>query len=247
MLGAAISAGLQPFGVKSVSAQVRASSSRLVGQVVAEGSEEPLAAARVELLGQPRAVTFTDSLGRFTLPALDPGPDTLRVSLPGFTSEKIPVQIEPGASYDVTLVIPYATTTLEELTVEVPGSATERMAGFESRRKLRIGEFVTREEIERRRLDRLSRVLQGLPRVRASQDGVTLLVRGPRGLRSCMPALFVDGLRRDPKLNRIDDLTPASVEGIEVYYAPIIPGRFYDPFYRCGSIVIWTTYGRGSS
>lgn len=218
----------------------------LEGAVLAEGSERRLPGAVVELLSQERR-TVADSHGRFRLAKLLPGPDTLRIALLGFESERLPVVIAPGGRHRIELTVAYPYTTLEEIVVEVSNRRVERMRGFEQRRRQGIGTFVTGEEIDRRGLPFLSSLLWTLPRVRVRNGRVLLETRGVSSLRrgspTCAPVIFVDGVKRGP-LTRADDIRPEEVGGIEVYHAPFVPGRFSDFFNRCGSVVIWRRLGR---
>jgi hypothetical protein len=215
----------------------------------------------VELLVQGRQV-IADSLGRFRLVGIVPGPDPLQVALLEFRSEPIPVTIAAGGRHRVELVVAYPSATLEELVVKVAGARGERLRGFERRRKRGLGSFITREEIERRRPPYLSSMFWGLSRVRVREGRVLLGTRGVnvtlrrslsttgaptvvlRDTGQCAPTIFVDGVKRGP-LARVDDLDPEEVEGIEVYTSPFMPARFSDFFNRCGSIVIWRRVGRG--
>ena len=232
-----------------------AASARLVGRILIDGMERPLAAAQVELLAQG-AYALTDSAGRFQLVSIEPGWDTLQISLLEFASEKIPVFVRPGALHRVELVVPYPFAVLEELTVELLGPRAQRMRGFEQRRTTRNGRFFARADIERRRPVLLSQLLRSEPWIRVTADRRIMLqgksaVRSFRrtraaGLPQCRPTIFVDGVRRNSQLTRLNDIDPRRIEGIEIYRAPFIPFRFRDhsrPGIGCGSIVVWTTWG----
>lgn len=103
-----------------------------LGTVLIEGPERPLATAQVELLGQG-AYALTDSLGHFRLVSIEPGWDTLQISLLEFESEKVPVFVQPGGLHRVELVVPYPFAQLADLTVQLLGPRAERMQGFGSR------------------------------------------------------------------------------------------------------------------
>lgn len=233
------------------------------GVVLVEGTSRPLPTAIVELLGQGRQ-TIADSAGRFRLSSLAPGIDTLVVRLLEFESDRIPVTIAPGGTHRLELVVAYPSATLEELVVEVARTRSERMLGFERRQRRGIGQFITREEIERRNPALLSSMFWGMRRVRVRGGVVRLDSRGVnltpapslsiegepitvlRDTGECEPAIFVDGVKRGP-LTHVDDIFPEEVAGVEVYTSPFIPARFSDAFNRCGSIVIWRRSGRGPS
>lgn len=233
----------------------------LEGVVLVEGTSRPLPTALVALLGQDRRA-FADSAGRFRLTGVAPGEDTLQVSLLEFRSERIPVTIAPGGRHSLELVVAYPSATLEELVVNIAGARSERMRGFERRRRRGIGSFITAAEIRRRNPIELSWMFWGLRRVRMHGERVMLDTRGValsltrgralsgqsttvlRDTGECAPAIFVDGAKRGPA-TRVNDFDPDEIEGIEVYASPFIPARFADAFNRCGSIVIWRRIGRG--
>lgn len=233
------------------------------GVVLVEGTSRPLPTAIVELVGQGRE-TIADDEGRFRLTSVLPGTDTLVIRLLEFESDRIPLTIAPGGTHRLELVVAYPSATLEELVVEVARTRSERMRGFEHRRRRGIGSFITREEIERRNPPYLSWLFWGLKRVRVRGGQVLLDARGVnltlrpslsiegepitimRDTGECTPAIFVDGVKRGP-LTHVDDVFPEEVAGIEVYTSPFIPARFSDAFNRCGSIVIWRRSGRGPS
>lgn len=231
------------------------------GTVVAEGSERPLSRANVELLGQRRRAT-ADTLGRFRLAELVPGPDTLRVTHLDFRSDPLAVVIAPDGRYRVELAVAYPLATLEELVVEVRSRRAERMRGFERRRRAGMGSYIGREEIERARPIELSWMLRRLSRVRKRAGGRVLFdTRGVTGLAlqdarsitgeairvmrdtgTCRPTIFLDGEPQD-SLTEVDDIRPEEVAGIEVYHSPFVPARFSDFLNECGSIVIWRRLG----
>src|SRR2546429_8207074 len=71
-----------------VSASAFAQTRRISGRVTVEGSNEPLVAASVGVVGTPYG-TYTDDQGRFTVNAPD-GAGTLRVRRLGHTQETNP-------------------------------------------------------------------------------------------------------------------------------------------------------------
>lgn len=233
----------------------------IAGTVLAEGSQRPLSRADVVLLGQRRRAT-ADTLGRFRLAGLVPGPDTLLVTHLDFRSDPLHVVIAPGGRHRVELAVAYPLATLEELVVEVRGRRAERMRGFERRRRAGMGSHIGGEEIERLQPPGLSWMLRRLPRVRMRADGRVLFdTRGVTGLAlrdtrsitgeairvmrdtgTCRPTIILDGEPQDP-LTEVDDIRPEEVAGIEVYHSPFVPARFSDFLNECGSIVIWRRLG----
>jgi hypothetical protein len=64
------------------------------GVVVEADSRRPLGGVHVEIEGT-RRTALTDSAGRFVLPAIPPGTHTLRASMLGFASARVPLTLRP--------------------------------------------------------------------------------------------------------------------------------------------------------
>jgi hypothetical protein len=124
-------------------------------------------------------------------------------------------------------------------------------SGFEFRRKMGLGAFVTEEQIARHGFSDLTSVLDGVRGVRVafgpaprSQSGVMhpqAYLLGPGGVR-CSPNLFLDGAPFKGYRDFSAILPPNLIKGIEVYSSPGSIAVQYDLFAStgCGSIVVWT-------
>lgn len=130
---------------------------------------------------------------------------------------------------------------------EVLPSWMER-SGFEERRKMALGAFVTEKEIAMHTFSDLSSVLRGVRGLRFIASGPIMIgVASLRGGVTCKPNYFLDGapfplsyLTAYEELSQIAH--PEAIKGIEVYSSPgTIPAQ-YDLMSStgCGSIVIWT-------
>jgi hypothetical protein len=124
-------------------------------------------------------------------------------------------------------------------------------SGFEDRRKMGMGAFVTEQDIAKHGFNDLTSILEGVRGVHffrkrsgGSGDavpymlGVVSIRNGP----TCPPNLFLDGAPYTDYdlLTRIAH--PEVIKGIEVYGNPGTVPAQYDLFSStgCGSIVIWT-------
>lgn len=76
----------------------------LSGRVLLADVAAPAEGARVEVTGQGRTA-LADSLGRFRLAGLEPGPDTLRVSTLEGRSATRAVELEAGAETEVEIAL----------------------------------------------------------------------------------------------------------------------------------------------
>ncbi|MFQ5679296.1 MAG: carboxypeptidase regulatory-like domain-containing protein [Gemmatimonadota bacterium] len=207
----------------------------LVGTVTILGTQRPLPAALVRLLGRDVS-TVTDSVGAFRFTGLEPGWDTVQVRYLSYDSQKVPVRLEAGRSVVVDVKVPYPAAVLKELEVEI---TDPRLAGFRKRSQTSRGHYMNREQIVARRAVRMYQVFQRVPGTWSLGSDVFLLIRG--GMSLCQPYLYVDGRRR--RFARMDDLRPRGIEAIEVYREPYTPKQFTDIYNGCGSIVLWTRSG----
>lgn len=119
------------------------------------------------------------------------------------------------------------------------------------------GQYVTREDIEKRDPKRVTDLLAELPGVRlqSSGKGLRRVVRMARsGATNCPTQIWVDGLLVNSLSTvtsgandfSIDDVVqPQDVEGIEVYPGlSSVPPEFFNQWARCGVVAIWTRHGR---
>jgi hypothetical protein len=141
--------------------------------------------------------------------------------------------------------------------VDVRDSASEfvssRLVGYERRRTIGRGTFITREAIEKKNRVRTIDLFRGYPGFRvvdslydqhiAGSRGSKPIARG--GLHDLAPCVFrvaLDGVLM-PWGFQVNMIDPREIHGIEVYSGPAtIPAEFAttarDAF--CGMVLIWT-------
>jgi len=129
------------------------------------------------------------------------------------------------------------------------------LEGYWRRVESGLGIYITREQVEARNPGFVSDLLREVPGVQMSGGtvGARPSVRMVRASnRNCATQIFVDGflvnprdITGEPEDFRIDDMvSPASVEGIEVYRGlSTVPPEFLNPDAACGVIAIWTRRG----
>lgn len=132
-------------------------------------------------------------------------------------------------------------------------------SGFNERKIMGLGVFVTADDIAKHSFSDLIDVLQGVrgvmvergPQAR-STSGIARPMPFLKGIggghsQECIPNFFVDGAQFP--IRRVDDFAdlsniyfPSAIKGIEVYSNPGTVPMQYDLFSStgCGSIVIWT-------
>jgi outer membrane receptor for ferrienterochelin and colicin len=133
------------------------------------------------------------------------------------------------------------------------------MRGFYERMSNGPGRFITREEIEARRVGRVIDLLRSMPNLRPSAGRMgtsgPMMARGSSASH-CQVMFFIDGIRmihpmptaprsRAPDFLIDDYVSPGEIEGIEVYRGEAdTPSEFVTPLVGCGTVVIWTRRGR---
>ena len=211
---------------------------------------ERLPIAVVTLLGASGEIRV-DSLGRFLVPRVPAGTRAIEVRSLGLAPTTILVDLKAGARLDTTVMLDAAAQSLAE--VAVLGQKLDRAdrSGFDERKHMGIGVFLTDEDIAKRPSTEIGTILSrvGSLHLNVTGAGWLILMRGGnsmgggRGAASnlCVPSFFLDGQPVSLQDIRTFVRTP-DIKGIEVYTAA---ERIPAPFDRssrtaCGSVVIWS-------
>jgi hypothetical protein len=153
-----------------------------------------------------------------------------------------------GAARDTLLTIGRKAQALKAVAVKANATLPSWMerSGFEDRRKMGLGGFVTEEEIKRHTHPELLTVLEEVRGVRIEFRLIGGVMGFPymfSGGRRCAPNYFLDGSRFPNDYSQLSALVPpGSIKGIEAYNSPGTIPIQYDLISStgCGSIVIWT-------
>lgn len=202
---------------------------RVEGRVFEELGDG-LTNVEVSVVGQERAPTLTNAMGRFSLRDLQPGLQQIRFVLLGYAPRTVTMIVQPGRTTDVTAIMSPQPFELEPIRVAVRSTYLEGN-GFYQRQGFGLGRHFDRAAIAAVDPARLSDLIDRVP------------MRGPgpstgRGGR-CSDTVFLDGL---PTFGVDLDLIDLSqVEAVEVYAGgtdtPIELGVYAN---GCGVIMIWT-------
>lgn len=227
----------------------------LTGTVTAP-HEIPLVHARIIVVGTT-LVTLTREGGHFQVAGVPSGSQTLEVSLLGFRTLRLPVEIEPGEILHLQVMLELEPVLLQALELTAPPALPPELRGFQERRARGAGHFFTREEIGRMQPRLFTDVLRRVPGVRIEHVtgpfGTSDVVQAGRtagvsGSRPCPVLYYVNGVpfpvAADIGINHF--IPPEEVAAIEVYSgASQIPPEFHSSMHnaRCGVIVIWTYTG----
>jgi len=182
--------------------------------------------------------TVTDSSGRFVLPRLALGTQSIDVRALGYLPRRLVVDIVDGGFEPERIVLQRPPPTLRAVTVR----AVRSYAGFEVRRTSGVGLFLDEAAITRRKPFIFADIMRSLPNV------VVLPVKSFSakfytrfGRRKCEPSVWVDGVELLSGTQDLDAFVDVSkVRAVEVYSSPAeVPAGFAgDPL--CGAVIIWT-------
>jgi hypothetical protein len=225
---------------------------RVVGTidgVVSDTNLVPLQGAFISVLGTNLRIG-TGPNGRFRITKVPVGQYLLIVKRIGYRPTSAVIDV-PATD---TLRLAY---TLEQVGVDVLNpvvvtekSPSKKMAEFEQRRRLGVGQFMNADEIDAHNSARATEVLRNFTTVNVSQDNSSAITKyyalskregaNPQ-LGACPMQLYVDQVPLPSPFNL--DLLPAprEIAGIEVYSgAATIPPQFNGYDRGCGVILIWT-------
>lgn len=208
--------------------------------VVRDAKGGPIQGVTVEVHGQK---SLTDRSGAFAL--LTAAVDTASISIRRIGFEPIDAFLTARNGLWDTVVVQLdpAVTTLEEVSItDDYASRAGGIRGFEERRRLKLGQYVTREEIAARGEQKLSEVLRSKKGVQVVRGRVRFAAFvGSRSVQ-CQPNVYLDGTRA-PGME-VDEVMAQSVQAVELYpYLSTIPIEFQTIGQQttpCGTIVIWT-------
>ncbi len=225
---------------------------RFYGVVVDAVTRQPLGGA---LLASPSVagVTTTDSAGRFDISGINPGIVRFFVAKEGYPRANFTVAFAAGEVMERTLELDSTVVEVDRsnatpqalpaVTVEATEPIPRWLRDFERRRQSGRGQYVTRDEIEKRNYNRLSdavRVMRGVT-LDCGGGGSACVIRMARAPMRCYPEYWIDGQLN----NSWGPLVPVrDIEALEVYTGPTdTPGEFAGRNSGCGTIVIWTSAG----
>lgn len=190
---------------------------------------------------------ITDDRGEIRFTAVQGGPATIRVRRLGYQPTSIDVIVDQRAPSANVVTLNPLPQRLAPIVVKGGANYSGRMAGFYQRRDLGIGRFISRERLEHDNPMQLSDVFRRLPGVQiTSTRFIRNAVRFRGATRACWPLVWLDGAPLPTGEFDLDNLTPNSIEGIEVYSGiSQIPPQFMGSrgLGSCGVIVVWSREG----
>jgi len=257
--GATVMLALRSLRPDSVRVAVRESDDEgygvdIYGQVLENVGGRPIQNVEVQLIG--RGGVTTESNGRFFIRDVDPGPVRLYFQHLSYSPRETHVNLEPGVAYEVVV-------RMEVEPLEIPGIEVSAVSRLVARRlepvyqrmdRAVTAHFRTVEDFVARGHPPVGSLLQGIPRVRVQNRGMTWSVTMGGAVTltgdACVPSIYLDGMRvsrhGDPaSLSEFLAMSTFDVAIIEVYPgAASLPPEFNDPGTMC-AIGIWTRRGGG--
>jgi hypothetical protein len=224
------------------------------GRVVAAVTETAIPGATVHLLDRDNrrvAMAIAGLTGAFVLAVPGAAEYTVSVEHIGYATVSLgPVQLAADQVSDLVLRLAVEVIPLNPINVEIDASVRKlERAGFYDRRRLGLGNFFDRKDIEARPARSASDVLRRVAGIRLVTQGYFTDVqsRGVGSFGSCRPAMYIDGTlvsgpRRSVTSLNLEDLQAQDLEAIEVYAG----GSTVPPQYTaggnsmCGVILFWT-------
>ncbi len=189
----------------------------------------------------------TDEQGAYRIAGVLPGAVTVIARRIGFETESRQLRLVGGQTRVLNLTLIAVARALDTVSVAERREVYDsRLAGFEARRKNKVGHFITRERIDDANTSRLSDMLREVPGLRLGSvwnSGGGIRIRGA----NCPPLVFMDGVPASAGAFDVDMVDLKGVEGIEVYSgSATIPPEFTGPrdLDRCGVIAIWSRPAR---
>jgi hypothetical protein len=238
--------------IVAVSASGLQAQTTLIGRVRADSSQTPLAGAEVSIDALGRS-TRTDESGRFVLSGLEPGLRHVQVRRIGYQSVGKMIQLVAGAEREADFLLERAVVKLDSVVV-----TTQRdrfMTDFEANRRIGLGHFFTRAELERQGIVQLEQAFDQIPSAVVLRFDPTK-PKDKRGFglhgfvinqrRNCLSHVYLDNSlvysgRRDEPPFDIHLIPVDAIEAIEYYSGPAqTPAKYNTLNSNCGVVVIWT-------
>lgn len=221
--------------------------------VVRDPAGQPISYAQVAL--EKAGQRITDERGRFEVPIREKGRVPVEIRRIGF--QPLRFSIELTADTAISVVMHPVATELTAVRIEADNIVKSlQVRGFYQRMEERSkglgsGHFITPEDIEARRVTRVTQYLEGIPGVRVvplndwtgrrfailtnSRCPMTVYLNGSRLNRQARPGM------ENPEPPVIDDtITQTSIGGIEVYTRSNAPNEYQSMAGTCGVVLLWS-------
>jgi hypothetical protein len=201
----------------------------------------------------------TGTEGTFTLTQLPAGTQAIELRAIGYAPRRLTLELATGEQRRVDVVMERGSgQSLAPVTIVGRGGSFDR-TGFAARMKAGVGEFITQEQIERRRVFDATQLLYFVRGAFVVVGGTESVVTFPRPVGAgisqtggalsekgiptrCLPAYWVDGFFVGGEPGDVNKVVrPHEIRAIEVYVDPATaPALYRRPEIPCGVVLIWT-------
>ena len=246
-------ARLNRAGLRGDSA--RAAGSASLRGVVRDAAGAVVNGAQAALSGFPDGAR-TGGEGTFTLAPLPAGTQSIELRALGHVPKRLTLDLTTGDRREIEVVLERGNgQALAPVNIVGRGTSFDR-TGFAARMKAGVGEFITQEQIERRRAFDAAHLLWFVRGVKHVGGGIVFprpvglgiaqtggaLLSGKGIPTVCAPAYWVDGFFVGTAADDVNNVVkPRDIRGIEVYVDPATaPALYRRPDIPCGIVLIWT-------
>lgn len=223
----------------------RAPRSLLVVRVMDEQGK-PLLGARVTVGGIDRAA-ITGGSGEAALEQIPEGLRLIEVRREGYAFQRVATLFTPGDTVRREVTMTPDAVELAGLTVTSWGRNVRlRNNGFYDRQRRGFGASMTRDQIEHLHAYHTTdifRYARGFKVVPSGSRDIVVSSRG--GITSCIPQVYVDGIRMavrraQDQADALESVPTDNIEAIEAYQGATVPPEFNVNGTACGVLLIWT-------
>ncbi|HEY9228099.1 MAG TPA: carboxypeptidase regulatory-like domain-containing protein [Gemmatimonadaceae bacterium] len=215
----------------------------LTGVVLDEGGV-PVPNVEVAVAKVSR-MTRTDSAGRFILALLPTGSYDVAFRRVSYAPMMFMIEITQNDTTDAQVKMNAVAQPMGTIHVEERPERVRTLPGFDDRKRIGVGHFITRDQIEKRNPNLLSDLVRMIPGTNFRPAGfgrsVLRFARAESGRGDCPPTYFIDGTMATGY--NLDDMPVSDVEAIELYSGLSgLPAEFAKArsTITCGTVVIWT-------
>jgi hypothetical protein len=245
----------------------------LTGHVQRDSTKAPIADAEV-IISDLGVSGMTNGTGEFRIAGVPAGQHKVLVRKIGYAFSEQTIEVDAAAPVSLTLMMSRITT-LDSVNVTARNTPRdEAMRLFEENRKIGLGKFFTRADLEkardRRMIDLLGQLPGTKPQTGSGGEGWLLSNRGTKSISppceapkqdhpengrrvgppcttACYPHVFLDGVDVSPtEVPNINRFSPDQIEAIEYYAGAAQVPPEYNRLNRaaCGVILIHTRRGK---
>jgi len=213
----------------------------VVTGVVTNRGGVPISGARITVPGTTaRATAGTD--GRFSMSGVPTGTQVVEVRQLGYEAVLLPIDVRSRGTNQI--VARLGTTTVPELarvTVTAKKKSELAKTGFDKRRSIGIGRYMTEQDIEKMQAPMLSDALRRMPGLYVVGTGATMTMYNTRD-NGCVRYVIDDHPSDATQGVSLDEvLRPDDVLGIEYYQPSEVPEALnFSRNQGCAVLVIWT-------